>query len=147
MRVLVLALLLAACRPPGYGKGDDTGDDQTGDDNAGDDNGNAVDAAVTTDAPSTSTCTKAFHLDGHSAATTVVVTGTFANWAATPPDAIALAKVASGAWEGSHEFAAGSYQYKYVIDGSEWILDPTNANTVDDGMGHQNSAFTCTPAL
>jgi hypothetical protein len=142
MRLVALVLLFAACRPPGYGKGDD-GDDEPAGDDANDDAD--VDGATDADLDAAATCTKEFHLDGHSNATSVVVTGAFAAWATSPPAALALTETTGGAWEGSREFSAGSYQYKYVIDGTEWILDPTNPNTVDDGMGHLNSTFTCTP--
>lgn len=45
-------------------------------------------------------------------------------------------------------------QYKFVIDGSNWINDPANPNTVPDGFGGMNSDllpvtctdFTCAPA-
>lgn len=39
-------------------------------------------------------------------------------------------------------------QYKYVIDGVNWINDPTNPNQIDDGFGGKNSllmATTCDP--
>lgn len=38
------------------------------------------------------------------------------------------------------------FQYKFVVDGSMWINDPANPNTVDDGFGGKNSlgmATTC----
>ncbi|MBK9261565.1 MAG: hypothetical protein IPM54_17385 [Polyangiaceae bacterium] len=39
-------------------------------------------------------------------------------------------------------------QYKFVIDGNNWIKDPTNPNTIDDGFGGENSLVlgtTCDP--
>lgn len=39
-------------------------------------------------------------------------------------------------------------QYKFVIDGNNWINDPTNPNQIDDGFGGKNSllmATTCDP--
>jgi glycosidase len=39
-------------------------------------------------------------------------------------------------------------QYKFVIDGNNWITDPTNPDTIDDGFGGKNSllmATTCDP--
>ncbi len=38
-------------------------------------------------------------------------------------------------------------QYKYVVNGSQWVTDPNNPNTVSDGYGGQNSFIdnlTCT---
>lgn len=45
------------------------------------------------------------------------------------------------------ELAKGSYQYKYVVDGESWIMDPFNAQTADDGTGNMNSAFEITAEL
>jgi glycosidase len=39
-------------------------------------------------------------------------------------------------------------QYKFVIDGNNWINDPANPNQIDDGFGGKNSLFsamTCDP--
>lgn len=130
---------LGACTPPGYGKGDDT----SGVDAAPTGDGTPGDAAL--DTPTAATCTKSFRLDGHAVATSVWLTGTFSTWAPMPPGAIAMAQGVDGAWTVDHTFDAGSYQYKFIIDGSTWILDPTNTDTVDDGMGNQNSRYICTP--
>ncbi len=132
---LTAGLALTACRPPGYGKGDD-GDDVSIDAAAG-----SADAAP--DA-SGATCTKAFRLDGHSLANAVSLTGSFVTWAGTAPPAIAFTKGLDGAWTGSYAFAAGIHQYKYIVD-SAWIPDPTNPNTVDDGFGGTNSVINCAP--
>jgi hypothetical protein len=144
MRISVVVLLvLAACRPPGYGKGDDDGDDDV-----------TVDANGNTDADGLSdggtdatalTCTKAFHLDGYSTATSVWLTGSFSQWAPNPPGAIAFTQAGGGGWDVTHDFPAGQQTYKFVVNGNNWILDPTNPTTMDDGMGNTNSAFTCTP--
>jgi len=137
--LVAACLALVACRPPGYGKGDDDGVDAaaTGD-------GPRSDAAI--DSPAAATCLKAFRLDGHSTATSVWLTGTFTMWAATPgAGAIVLTQGVDGAWTGDHTFTAGTYQYKFIVDGNTWILDPTNLDTVDDGMGNQNSRYICTP--
>ena len=143
MRHLVTVLLvLAACRPPGWGKGDDDGV-------AVDANSNADGVVPTdggdTDATAAMTCTKAFHLDGYSTATSVWMTGTFSQWAPNPPGAIEFVQSGGGGWDGSYDFPAGQHAYKFIVNGNNWILDPTNPNTMDDGMGNTNSAFTCTP--
>lgn len=44
------------------------------------------------------------------------------------------------------ELDAGTYQYKFVVNGSEWIVDPVNPNTVEDGLGGSNSSFEVTAA-
>jgi len=33
-------------------------------------------------------------------------------------------------------------QYKFVVDGTGWVLDPLNPDTADDGSGNQNSLVT-----
>ncbi len=136
--VLLLAVLAIACRPPGYRKGDDPPAE--------------TDAAVITpdappiDGPAGATCAKAFRLDGHSQATTVWLTGSFVMWGGDPAHgAIELVKGIDGAWTGSYDFSPGQVQYKYIVDTNNWINDPTNPNTADDGFGGHNSVFTCAP--
>ena len=50
-----------------------------------------------------------------------------------------------GRWTGSDAFAAGSHQYKFIVDGTTWITDPTNLDVIDDGMGNTNSVLLCAP--
>ena len=135
MRLVLLAMALVACRPPGYGKGGGGGGDDTVD----------IDAAVVAPGDTAvATCKKAFRLDGHSLANAVSLTGSFVSWSATAPPAIAFTKGIDGAWTGSYDFTAGTHQYKYIVDGS-WIPDPTNPNQVDDTFGGFNSVITCMP--
>ena len=98
------------------------------------------------DTPALLTCDRAFRLEGQASASSVWLTGSFISWGNNPgAGAIAFSKGLDGAWTGSFAFEAGSHQYKFIVDGSNWILDPTNQNTVDDGMGNTNSAYTCVP--
>jgi hypothetical protein len=140
MRFLAVALVaLAACRPPGYGKNErpDAAEDNP-------DGGSAGDAAL--DTPLAATCDHAFRLDGYSTASSVWLSGSFVTWATTPgAGAIAFTLGVDGAWTGSYPFEAGTHQYKFIVDTSNWILDPTNQNTADDGMGNTNSVYTCVP--
>jgi hypothetical protein len=135
--IVLVVIALAACRPPGWGRGDGTDIDaaMAGPDGPGPDG--AIDAAAT--------CTKAFRLDGHSIASSVSLTGSFTGWAASPPAAIAFTLGNDGAWTGSHTFAVGLHQYKFVVSGNQWIADPTNPDRADDGLGGQNSVYTCVP--
>lgn len=136
MRRLAAVLVLVACRPPGYDKHPGGGSSQV------DAAPPAVDAAL--DAPAA--CDHAFRLDGHVTSTSVWLSGDFVMWASTPgAGAIAFAQGTDGGWTVMHAFTAGTYQYKFILDGSTWILDPTNPNTVDDGMGNTNSVYTCVP--
>ncbi|MBK8254858.1 MAG: DUF1592 domain-containing protein [Polyangiaceae bacterium] len=78
---------------------------------------------------------------GNTNPSTVHVAGNFNGWPGT---------VAAGGWgmqkaAGTnlyyvkHELAAGSYEYKFVINESQWISDPSNPNQVGD---FGNSALT-----
>ena len=144
MRFTLLVVALAsvtACRPPGYGKDDNKPDAAEG---SGSGSGSGVDAAV--DSPAALTCNHAFRIDNQTTATSVWLTGSFVAWATTPgAGAIAFTQGGDGAWTGSYDFPAGTHQYKFIVDGSNWILDPVNPNTADDGMGNTNSVYTCVP--
>lgn len=137
----LLILALAGCYPPGYGKDDpepDAGVDAGGDQpDAGPDSPDAAPAS----------CAASFRLEGHGGAATVWLTGDFVAWAGTPEaGAVALTLGGDAAWTGSRDFAAGSYLYKFIVDGSSWIADPGNPNSVDDGFGGTNSVYACSPA-
>lgn len=140
MRLAIALILLSACRPPGYGKGDDS-DPATPDAMlAGDD------APADPDGPAAATCHKEFRLDGHSTAASVWLTGSFIMWGADlQHGAIEFTLGVDGAWTGNYDFDAGQVQYKYIVDGTNWINDPTNPDQVDDGFGGHNSVFTCVP--
>jgi hypothetical protein len=141
VRLAALVLVLAACRPPGYGKGGPPDAPPAGDGHPADGSGGDADAAIDAAAM---VCNHMFRLDGHGTAGTVYLTGDFVQWAATPPGAIAFTLGTDGAWTVTHPFDQGTYQYKFIVDGN-WITDPTNPMTVDDGMGHTNSVYTCVP--
>lgn len=134
---LVTLVALAACRPPGYGRDEKP-------DAGGDAGESTADAAL--DTPLAATCDHAFRLDGHGTASSVWLSGSFVTWAPTPSaGAIAFTLGVDGAWTGSYPFEAGTHQYKFIVDGNNWILDPTNQTTADDGMGNTNSVYTCVP--
>lgn len=140
MRLLVVATLaLAACRPPGYGKGDDQPDV----DAPPASRDAAVDGSPDTGAIS---CDRPFRLEGRDTATSVWLTGDFIAWGGDPGHgAIELTKGGDGAWTALRTFPTGVYLYKFIVDGSMWIADPSNPDMVDDGFGGKNSRFTCTP--
>ncbi len=79
----------------------------------------------------------------------VHVAGSFNSWAAT----VAAGgwpmtfDNASGAWTLERDLPEGQHQYKFVLDASTWIQDPSNPNTVSDGFGGFNSAvdIACDP--
>ena len=133
--------ILAACRPPGYGKEPDV--------DAGDGSASGSGSmTVTPDAGTGSnaaTCDHMFRIEGHGSDSSVWLTGTMVSWAGDPAaGAIQFALGGDGAWTGTYAFPTGTHQYKLIVNGSNWILDPSNPNTADDGMGHTNNVFTCT---
>jgi hypothetical protein len=138
---VIVTSLTAACQPPGYSTHHDVDASGSG----------ATDAPATTidaspDAPVSGVCNDLFRLDGHGAASTAWVSGDFCAWGVDPDHgAFALTKGSDGAWTGTRQFTPGTYQYKFVVDGTMWIPDPDDANVVDDGFGGHNSLYTCTP--
>jgi len=40
-----------------------------------------------------------------------------------------------GLWKASLNLLAGKYKYKFLIDGSKWVTDPSQAECGDDGFG------------
>jgi hypothetical protein len=139
VRLAVLVLLFAACRPPGYGRHEV---DASVDGHGGTDGVSSADAAI--DGPAT--CVHAFRLDGHGTAQSVWLTGDFVMWGSDEAHgAIPFTLGVDGGWTVSHTFGAGPHQYKFIIDGSQWIVDPTNPDQIDDGSGNKNSLYTCTP--
>jgi len=78
-------------------------------------------------------------LEGYSEAASVHLAGSFNDWAPTVADGgWALARDGD-TWSGAFELTAGSYEYKFVIDESDWIADPANPDGIDDGYGGWNS--------
>ncbi len=137
--LLITALALQACEPPGYGKHGDI-DASTG--------SGKLDAGVVTidaapDAPSSGVCNNLFRLDGHGAAGSAYVTGDFCMWGDPNHGGFVLAKQSDGAWTGTRPFAPGTFLYKFVVDGTMYIADPNNPNVADDGLGGHNSVYTC----
>ena len=46
-----------------------------------------------------------------------------------------------GAWYGTLEIADGSYQYKFVLNETDWVSDPLNSQSSPDGFGGINSVL------
>jgi serine protease AprX len=72
-------------------------------------------------------------------ALTVSLVGDFNSWntALTP-----LRKDESGLWLAEVEAPkAGKYQYKFIVDGSRWLEDPSNGMKVPDNYGGLNSVL------
>jgi 1,4-alpha-glucan branching enzyme len=74
-----------------------------------------------------------FRLDAPSASSVSLVGG-FTGWQPT----VRLRQEAPGVWSAVVPLEPGVHDYAFVIDGSEWVLDPL-AQRVNDGFGGQNS--------
>lgn len=68
----------------------------------------------------------------------VSLAGTFNEWNA---EAAPLAKGDGGLWSIVYPLAAGSHEYKFVVDGA-WFADPENPDTQADPYGGANSLVT-----
>lgn len=73
----------------------------------------------------------------------VSVAGQFNNW---NKDANPLQKGPDGkTWSATVRLRPGVYQYKFVKNGEQWIVDPQAVRNVDDGNGNTNSLLVVTP--
>jgi 1,4-alpha-glucan branching enzyme len=72
-------------------------------------------------------------------ASSVHLAGDFNEWSTS---ANALEKGEGGVWYVVIPLDGGTYQYKFVINGTDWKTDPTNPETADDGYGGENSVVT-----
>ena len=68
----------------------------------------------------------------------VHLAGTFNSWNTS---ADPMQKGDGGLWFLVKPLDPGSYQYKFVVNGTEWKPDPANPQPVDDGYGGTNSVL------
>lgn len=73
-------------------------------------------------------------------ATSVFLAGNFNNWSTS---AMPM-QLVDGIWQIAIALEPGSYQYKFVINGTTWKEDPEAPSYVDDGFGGKNGAFVLT---
>lgn len=78
-----------------------------------------------------------FELTGHAEAKKVRLAGNFTNW---QWQAFPMTKTASG-WSVAVKLNPGKYYYKFILDNSDWITDPDNRLTENDGRGNENSVY------
>ena len=69
----------------------------------------------------------------------VQIAGDFNEW--TPESLHFTESQGRPLWHKSITLRPGSYEYKYLVDGS-WVTDPANDNAVDDAYGGINSVIT-----
>lgn len=72
-------------------------------------------------------------------ASKVFLAGSFNNW---DSGALEMEKIGGGIWRVSLKLSPGDYQYKFVINGTDWKEDPEAPDYVPDGYGGKNGAFT-----
>jgi CubicO group peptidase (beta-lactamase class C family) len=77
-----------------------------------------------------------FKLGGYKDAKVVALAGTFNNWNQSQT----LCGREGDLWVCRIDLAPGRYTYKFVVDGN-WITDPANPQTEDDGRGNINSVL------
>lgn len=74
----------------------------------------------------------------------VNLVGDFNDWRR---DATPLTPTASGGvWTVAVPLSPGQHQYAFVVDGTQWIADPTAPREIGDDFGAPSSLITVTPA-
>lgn len=68
----------------------------------------------------------------------VFIAGNFNNWSVSDTECYGPV---NGWWEAVLELSPGIYQYKFVVDGKDWFVDPNAFAYVDDGLGGKNGIF------
>ena len=90
--------------------------------------------------PPPQTCGEVVFSDAAPGAQLVELAGGFNDWT---PEPMADGD-GDGTWELTKVLAPGSWEYKFVVDGT-WETDPTNPNKVSDGFGGHNSLLEIPP--
>ena len=75
-------------------------------------------------------------------ARTVEVAGDFNGW---EPARTPLEQTAGGAWTVTLPLEPGRYEYMFVVDGHEWVVDPFAMEQTDDGFGSRNAVLDVRP--
>lgn len=98
--------------------------------------------------PEPEDCDTLFSYDAGAGAGLVQLAGTFNNWGQTPdsPDDMDDSD-GDGVWELALPLGAGTYKYKYIVDGTTWVHDPDNGDKEEDGYGGFNSIVTVPQCL
>ncbi len=73
-------------------------------------------------------------------AATVALVGDFNDWniEATPMRPVP----GDGVWTVTVPLTAGRYRYSFLVNGTEWLTDPTAPRTMEDDFGRPNSVVT-----
>ena len=70
--------------------------------------------------------------------TSVAVAGTFNGWNKDAAGGKLAFDAQTKTWRGRVELGEGTHQYKLVLNGAEWVIDPSNPDTVSEN-GSTNS--------
>lgn len=72
-------------------------------------------------------------------AVSAAVVGDFNGW---DPKRNPMARSGHGGeWRARLRLPPGVHQYSFVVDGTNWVADPTASNLLEDGFGGQNSVL------
>jgi 1,4-alpha-glucan branching enzyme len=75
-------------------------------------------------------------------ASSVALSGSFNRWSAISDPLGGPDK--NGVWSLVKPLPPGRYEYRFIVNNRDWILDP-EAPSVDDGLGERNSAVIVSP--
>ena len=68
----------------------------------------------------------------------VTLAGSFNGWS---KDASRLSDQGGGNYQTTLTLPAGRHTYKFVLDGNDWLHDPSNPKSEPDGHGGKNSVL------
>lgn len=72
----------------------------------------------------------------------VSLAGSFNGW---DDHTIELARGATGVWSVTLPLPVGEHRYQFVVDGAQWVPDPTAHAQMEDGFGGRNSVIVVGP--
>jgi hypothetical protein len=78
-----------------------------------------------------------FFLKGHADARSVKLAGSFTNW---QYGAFPMSRVEDG-WVAAVRLEPGQYYYKFILNEHDWMTDPANLLSENDGRGNINSVY------
>jgi hypothetical protein len=71
-------------------------------------------------------------------ARSVSVVGSFNGWS---PSTTPMTRDRDGNWQVKIRLRPGRFEYKFAVNGADWVPDPANPDAVDDGFGGRNSVL------
>lgn len=98
-------------------------------------------AVVVAAAPVSDTVFVRFELAAPSARA-VALAGSFNDW---QDNRINLARSDAGVWSVTVALPVGEHRYQFVVDGSQWVIDPRAHAQIADGFGGTNSVIVVGP--